>query len=134
MACDPFTEVKLSGESVYQGQLLKVWCDTVQLPDGGVAAREYVVHPGSVMVIALLEDATGDMQLIIERQFRYPMGHVIMEFPAGKREPEESAWSCAKRELLEETGYFAAYFSPSWTAFQADRGRDFSVMVDGISN
>ena len=67
---------------------------------------EYVVHPGAVMVIPMLDTPEG-LRLVMERQFRYPVGQVMTEFPAGKLDPGEDPWLCAQRELLEETGYTA---------------------------
>ena len=75
----------------------------VRLPDGKEATREYVIHPGAVMVVAELPDG----RLVLERQFRYPVGQVMIEFPAGKLDPGESVLACAQRELHEETGYTA---------------------------
>jgi ADP-ribose pyrophosphatase len=82
--------------------------DVVELPDGRAAVREYIVHPGAVMVIPLLQDDAGNIRLVLERQFRYPVGRVMVEFPAGKLDAGESLWSCAQRELREETGYCAS--------------------------
>ncbi|MCV2368998.1 NUDIX domain-containing protein [Roseateles oligotrophus] len=94
----------LESKSVYEGSFLKVKRDIVRLPDGGQASREYIVHPGAVMIIPILDDG----RLLLERQYRYPMGRVMLEFPAGKLDAGESPLNCAKRELLEETGYSAA--------------------------
>lgn len=88
---------------VFRGRLLDVRSDTVSLPDGSLASREYIVHPGAVMVVPLLDDG----RLVLERQYRYPLGRSMIEFPAGKREPAEPALQCARRELAEETGYTA---------------------------
>lgn len=98
-----FTETPLSSRSVYRGGLLHVVEDEVRLPDGRSAVREYVRHPGAVMIIALLDDET----LILERQFRYPLGRHFIELPAGKMETGEAPLATARRELMEECGYQA---------------------------
>ncbi|MEJ6004270.1 NUDIX hydrolase [Paucibacter sp. AS339] len=89
---------------VYSGSFLKVKRDVVRMPDGATATREYIVHPGAVMIVPLLDDG----RLLMERQFRYPMGRAMLEFPAGKLDAGEAPLLCAQRELLEETGYSAA--------------------------
>jgi ADP-ribose pyrophosphatase len=76
----------------------------VRLPDGSEAVREYIRHPGAVVILALLDDG----QVVLERQFRYPHGRVFIELPAGKRDPGETPEATGRRELLEETGYVAA--------------------------
>ena len=96
-------ERQLHGVQVYKGRLLDVRCDTVALPDASQATREYIVHPGAVMVVPLLDDG----RLLMERQFRYPVGQVLLEFPAGKLDAGEATQVCAQRELAEETGYRA---------------------------
>ncbi|BCL76081.1 ADP-ribose pyrophosphatase [Jeongeupia sp. HS-3] len=97
-------ETRIDGERVYDGALLHINRDNVRLPDGSQAVREYVVHPGAVMVIPVLPDG----RLLMERQFRYPLNRVFIEFPAGKLDAGESLLACAQRELEEETGYTAA--------------------------
>jgi ADP-ribose pyrophosphatase len=104
MSDDHLTERRVSGEQVFLGKLLDVRRDVIRLPGGGTATREYIVHPGAVMVVPLLDDG----RLVMERQHRYPLGRVLLEFPAGKLDAGESAWVCAQRELAEETGYRAA--------------------------
>ena len=97
------TERRVSGQQVYRGALLDVRCDSVALGDGSAATREYIVHPGAVMVVPILDDG----RLVLVRQFRYPLGRVLLEFPAGKLDAGETAQRCAQRELIEETGYAA---------------------------
>ena len=100
---DALAETFLDGEEVYSGRLLKVHRDRVRLPDGSESAREYIRHPGAVAIVPLLEDG----RVVLERQFRYPVGQVFVEIPAGKLEPGEDPLVTGKRELLEETGYVA---------------------------
>ncbi|HLU79960.1 MAG TPA: NUDIX hydrolase [Burkholderiaceae bacterium] len=97
------TETTLQSESVYEGSFLKVRRDTVRLPNGREGIREYVRHPGAVVVIAFLDDE----RVVMIRQYRYPVQRLIVEFPAGKLDAGESPLVCAQRELLEETGYSA---------------------------
>lgn len=96
-------EVRLGGEEVFSGRLLKVHRDRVRLPDGAEAVREYIRHPGAVAIVALFEDG----RVLLERQFRYPLRRTFIEIPAGKLEPGEDHLETGKRELLEETGYVA---------------------------
>ncbi|MBX9715948.1 MAG: NUDIX hydrolase [Burkholderiaceae bacterium] len=106
MATDPdahLREDRLESEQVYLGNFLDVRRDLVRLPNGATASREYIVHPGAVMVVPLLDDG----RLVIERQYRYPVAQVMVEFPAGKLEAGEPPLRCAIRELAEETGYRA---------------------------
>ncbi len=97
-------ERRVSGEQVYRGNFLDVRRDIIVQHDGHTATREYIVHPGAVMVVPMLDDD----RLVLERQYRYPLGQVLLEFPAGKIDAGEPVQSCAQRELLEETGYRAA--------------------------
>lgn len=90
-------------ETVFEGNFLHVQRDQVALPDGKVATREFIRHPGAVMIVPLLDDG----RLLMERQYRYPMGRVMLEFPAGKLDAGEPPFDCAVRELEEETGYRA---------------------------
>ena len=99
-----FTEKKITSRAAYRGRMLKVNEDEVSLPDGGTAFREYVVHPGAAIILPLFDDAS----VLLERQFRYPVGQHLYELPAGKLEPDEASLDTAKRELREETGYVAA--------------------------
>ena len=101
-------ETKVSSEQVFDGKLLHVRRDTVRLPDGGLATREYVVHPGAVLIVPVLPDG----RLVVERQYRYPVGRVLIEFPAGKLDPGEAELATAQRELAEEAGLAAARWTP----------------------
>lgn len=96
-------EETVSSETVFQGRLLQVRRDRIRLPDGGDATREFIVHGGAVMIVPILDDG----RLVMERQWRYPLAQVMLEFPAGKLDADESTLDCAQRELFEETGYRA---------------------------
>lgn len=96
-------EERLSGESVYQGRLLKVYRDQARAPDGHEQAFEYTLHPGAAAVVPLLDDG----RMVMERQWRYALNRSFLEFPAGKLNPREDPVSAIQRELQEETGYRA---------------------------
>lgn len=96
-------ETQVSRSELLQGHFLHVVRDTVRLPSGKETSREFVLHPGAVMVIGLLDDG----RVILERQYRHPMQSVMLEFPAGKLDAGEDSLACAQRELREETGYSA---------------------------
>ncbi len=104
MAKQDLIEHFVSGESVFAGRLLDVRRDTVRMPDGTQATREYIRHPGAVAILPF----TGTGSVVLERQFRYPLGREFLEIPAGKIEPGEAQLETARRELLEETGYLAS--------------------------
>ncbi len=100
-------EKKISGEGVYDGIFLKMKRDTVSLPDGQHAVREYLEHPGAVAILAVLDDG----RILLERQYRYPIAQAVIEIPAGKLNAGEDPLLCAQRELQEETGYTAKRWS-----------------------
>jgi ADP-ribose pyrophosphatase len=96
-------ETRIDGGLAYDGAFLKVTRDRISLPDGAETHREFIRHPGAVVILPLFEDGS----VLLERQFRYPLGQVFIEYPAGKIDPGEDPLACAKRELQEETGYTA---------------------------
>ncbi len=97
-------EKQISSEKVYSGRLLQVYKDTVELPSGAESGREYIKHVGAVCIVAL----TDDGKIVMERQYRYPVGEVVREIPAGKLDSkDEDPVKAAARELKEETGITA---------------------------
>ena len=100
-------EVTVASERVFDGGFLHINRDTVRLPDGSETFREYILHPGAVMIIALLDDGN----VVMERQWRHPLARAFIEFPAGKIDPGEAPLATCVRELREETGYAAARFT-----------------------
>jgi len=106
-------ETLIDGRVDYQGDFIKVRKDSVRLPDGAVASREYIVHPGAVAVLAMLDNGN----LVMERQFRFPAQREFIEIPAGKIDHGEGGLVTGQRELLEETGYVARewiYLTTTW--------------------
>ncbi|MCG2634963.1 MAG: NUDIX hydrolase [Gammaproteobacteria bacterium] len=98
-----FTERTLSSETLFSGRLLTVKRDEVELPDGSHSTREYICHPGAVVILPRFENS----DLLLVRQYRYALRQEFLEFPAGKIDPGEAPEVTARRELLEETGYSA---------------------------
>jgi ADP-ribose pyrophosphatase len=97
------TEHCISSQTIASGGMLNVKRDLVRLPTGNTSQREYVMHPGAVVVVPILPN--GDV--ILEKQFRYPLHQVFIELPAGKIDAGEDILLTGQRELLEETGYSA---------------------------
>ena len=106
-------ETCIDSALVYDGNFIKVRKDHARLPDGQVHSREYIVHPGAVAVLALLDNGN----LVMERQFRYAPQREFIELPAGKIDRGEDILITAQRELLEETGYVATEWSHLTTAW-----------------
>ncbi|MBR2365949.1 MAG: NUDIX hydrolase [Oscillospiraceae bacterium] len=97
-------ETRLDGETIFDGKILHVELDTVRLPNGKSASRELIRHVGAVCILPLTEEN----EIIVERQYRYPVDEVLTEIPAGKLDSrQEDRLSAAKRELREETGVTA---------------------------
>ncbi len=117
-----FTETTVSTRLAYDGGLLKIRRDEVRLHDGRLAWREYVVHPGAVLVLAFLDDET----ILLERQFRYPRHRHFIELPAGKLERDEPPLATARRELVEECGYEASQW---WHVATLDPSIGYSTEV-----
>ena len=98
----------VSRKEIFDGTVLKVVCDTVELPNGNLATRELCLHGGAVAILAVLDDG----RILMERQYRYAHGRVFTEIPAGKLESrEEIPLEAAKRELREETGAVAGKYT-----------------------
>lgn len=106
---EDLAETTLEREQLLDGRLLKVFRDTVALPGGGTAVREWIRHPGAVALVAHLKESD---ELILERQWRHPVGRVVWELPAGKLDPGEDPQACGRRELREETGWSAGTLHP----------------------
>ena len=96
-------EHRTGGQTLLSGGFLEVRRDTIRLPDGSPATREFIQHGGAVAVVPLL----GDGRVVLVRQYRYPLAKILLELPAGKRDAGETTLQCAMRELAEETGYTA---------------------------
>lgn len=98
------SETQLDSQTVFHGKLLHVKLDRVRMPGGQETTREYILHQGAAMIVAL----PGDGTIVLERQYRYPLRRHFIELPAGKIDPGEDPLDTAKRELREECGYAAA--------------------------
>ncbi len=101
-------EVRVSGSTLYDGKIVRLDVDRVRLANGHEVVREVVRHPGAVVVVPVLDRG----RMVLVRQYRYPVGEVLLELPAGKLDQDEDPLACAGRELAEETGYRARH----WTA------------------
>ena len=101
-----YEEKTVSSEKVFEGRIIKVKVDRVEMPDGSVATRELVEHPGGVGIVAI----TDKDEIILVEQYRKPLDKAIYEIPAGKLDPGEHHRTCGIRELEEETGLSAKVF------------------------
>lgn len=97
------TETTVSSEKIFEGHVIKVFRDTVSLPDGGLATREVVRHNGAACIVPI----TDNGEILAVRQYRYALGEITLEIPAGKIDPGEDPKTTALRELAEETGFTA---------------------------
>lgn len=119
------TEHTTGREELLKGHFLHIVRETVRLPDGGSATREYVLHPGAVAVVPLLDDG----RILLERQYRHPTGKVHVEIPAGKLDAGEGALVCGQRELLEETGYVAREWAYAFTMYPTVAYSDEAIHI-----
>lgn len=119
------TEHTTGREELLKGHFLHVVRDTVRLPDGASATREYVLHPGAVAVVPLLDDG----RIVLERQYRHATGKVHIEIPAGKLDAGEGALVCGQRELLEETGYVAREWAYAFTMYPTVAYSDEAIAI-----
>jgi ADP-ribose pyrophosphatase len=101
-------EKRTASEIAFDGRLVRVRVDQVELPSGRESVREVVEHPGAVGILPV----TAEGNVILVRQFRYAIGRELLEIPAGTREPDEPPEVCAARELREETGFVADVIEP----------------------
>ncbi len=106
-------EKEIKRERIYQGSLLSVRKDTVELPSGKKSTREIVEHPGAIAIVAI----TKDKELVLVRQFRKPTEGILLEVPAGVPEKGEAGEDCARRELEEETGFHAKKVRKIWEGY-----------------
>jgi ADP-ribose pyrophosphatase len=112
-------EIRQDGERIYTGRIVVLEVDRVRLPGGGESVREVIRHRGAAVILPILDDG----RVLLVRQFRYPVGEVLLELPAGTLEPGEDPIACAARELIEETGHAAGaitalgrfYSAPGYT-------------------
>lgn len=102
------TETQISSENIFDGCVISVFRDKISLPNGNISTREVVRHKGAVCVVPITETK----EILAVRQYRYALGKVTLEIPAGKLDPGESPEDCALRELSEETGYTANKLIP----------------------
>ena len=102
-----FEEKTVSSEEIYDGKIIKVRKEKVELPDGRLAMRELIGHPGGVGIIAV----DGDGKVFMVTQYRIAAKSEMLEIPAGKMEYGEDPLECGARELIEETGYKAEEFT-----------------------
>jgi ADP-ribose pyrophosphatase len=94
------SEQQIKSEKIFDGQILKLYFDQVRLPNGKTATREKISHPGAVGIVPVSDDGN----ILLVRQYRYPVDDITIEIPAGKIDKREEPEKCARRELAEEVG------------------------------
>lgn len=119
-----WVERTIKTEPIFEGKIISLQVDTVELPEGRTATREIVKHPGAAAVIALL-----DGKLLVVEQFRKPLEKFQIEIPAGKLDPNEDPMTAAARELEEETGYRAEQLQPVSAFFTSPGFADEKLYV-----
>ena len=122
-------ESRLDSRPAFEGRMLKVFVDTAKLPNGRTSTRELVRHPGAAAVVAVLPDG----RVLLERQYRYALGTVMYEVPAGKLDPGEDPEHCARRELSEETGYKADHWEYLTTIATTPGFTDEVIKMDALT-
>lgn len=120
-----FKEKRLSGEMIYNGRIMQLYKDEVELENGKKSVREYIRHSGGSSVLAVDENEN----VFLVRQFRYPYASETVEIPAGKREKGEDPLVCAKRELEEETGLVASDYRLIATVYPTPAYTDETLYV-----
>lgn len=125
-------EKQLSTRQIFDGRVVKLYVDDIELPNGKTSIREVVRHPGAVCVIPI----TDEGEVIMVRQFRYPFAHTLLEIPAGKLEPDEDPLDAVKRELEEESGVVAesvGFIGMTYTTVAFTDEKIYTYMATGLS-
>lgn len=122
---DKFLEKTIKSERIFTGKVLALDVETVELPDGNLNTREIIRHPGAVAILPI--DENGN--IIMVRQFRKALDQSILEIPAGKLELNEDSLDCAKRELIEEVGKSASYWSLLLSVWSAPGFTDEKIHI-----
>ena len=125
-------EKQLASKQIFDGKVVKLFVDDIELPNGKGAFREVVRHPGAVCVIPI----TDNGEVIMVKQFRYPFSSVLLEIPAGKLEPNEDPLDAVKRELEEESGVVAEnveFIGMTYTTVAFTDEKIYTYMATGLT-